>query len=331
MARIFFNEGQQKMFIERAKERTGLSFKLLAKRCGGHQRSYSDWLHEETSLPQDIALKLSILADVPIPPNVVVKDDFWYTKKAGILGGHAHIQQYGNPGTPEGRRLGGIRSLITHRETQSSFKQRKAVQNPGRSAELAEMCGIILGDGNVSYHQVSITLNRDTDSKYVQCVMQLMKRLFGIDVFVRQIGKTATLVATGINLVEILLRYGLRRGNKIQKQVDMPSWIKTHSSYARACVRGLIDTDGCVYIDRHRHGNKVYRNICLAFTSYSKPLLGSVHRLLLSFKIQSSMYRNNIKIRKRKNVYRYYKTIGTQNQKHAEKLERFFSEPGEVA
>ncbi|MBI4590649.1 MAG: helix-turn-helix transcriptional regulator, partial [Candidatus Rokubacteria bacterium] len=31
-------------------------------------------------------------------------------------------------------------------------------------------------------------------------------------------------------------------------QVDMPEWIKADARLARACVRGLVDTDGCIYI-----------------------------------------------------------------------------------
>lgn len=160
--------------------------------------------------------------------------------------------------------------------------------------------------------------------------MRLMKRLFAIEVTTRHVDHTTSLVLTGVNAVECLLKYGLKRGNKIRQQVDIPLWIKGRPSYAKACARGLIDTDGCVYIDQHRYGRKTYKNICLAFTSYSKPLLESVYNLFLSLNIKSRLYRNNVKIRKEMDVYRYYQLIGSHNEKHLAKLKEFFQR-GEVA
>lgn len=325
MARVFFDDGQQKSFLEQAQRKTGFSFKVLAQHCGGHPRSYSDWLHEKASLPQDVAAKLARLANISLPAGIIVKEDFWYTKKAGQLGGLAHLRKYGNPGTPQGRALGGMRSLVTHKRINSNFTQRKFSRVPRRSAELAEMCGIILGDGNISYHQISVTLNRKTDAEYVQLVLTFMKKLFGVDVTLRQRDNTSTLVVTGVGVVECLLKHGLQRGNKIRKQVDIPLWIKENALFAKSCVRGLLDTDGSVYFDRHNYGGKIYQNICLAFTSYSQPLLNSVYNLLLSIDVRASLYHNNLKVRRKDDVYRYHEIVGSRNAKHLCKLKHFFS------
>ena len=40
---------------------------------------------------------------------------------------------------------------------------------------------------------------------------------------------------------------GLKPGNKIKSQTTIPKWIWKSDELLKACVRGLIDTDGSVY------------------------------------------------------------------------------------
>ena len=50
-----------------------------------------------------------------------------------------------------------------------------------------------------------------------------------------------------------LLQLGLQTGNKVEKQVRIPDWIKAEREYFISCIRGLIDTDG--YIGRYKKQN----------------------------------------------------------------------------
>lgn len=331
MARIFFKRGEQGKFLSRVREKTGYSFKNLAKQCGGHPRSYSDWSREKASIPHHTALKLSRLANTPLPQDVVVKDDYWYAKKAGRLGGIAHIKKYGNPGTPEGRALGGTRSIATHNNLLTGFQTRKKIEYPQKNVKLAELLGIVLGDGSITYYQVTITLNSTTDADYAQWVMALCERLFGVTVHASTRENTISLTMSGVNMVEFLLKNGLQRGNKIRNQVNIPTWITRVPLYSLACVRGLVDTDGCIYLDTHRIRGKVYKNICLSFTSYSLPMLTAVYDLLRSLGLRPVQYKNNLKLRREHDIYRYYKLIGSHNKKHLMKMKEFFKQPGEVA
>lgn len=331
MARVFFKKGGQRAFFSRVQKKTGYSFKLLAQHCGGHQRSYSDWIREKASLPYHTALKLSQLAKVSLPDDIVVRNDYWYTRKAGRLGGIAHIKKYGNPGTPEGRSLGGTRSIATHNNLQTGFQTRKKVRFPRKNAELAELLGIILGDGSITHYQVTVTLNSITDADYAYWVKGLCEKLFGVKVHAGRRENTINLTISGVGMVEFLLKNGLKIGNKIRNRVDIPTWIGKSRIFSHACVRGLIDTDGCVYLDTHYINRKRYKYICLAFTSYSGSLLKSVYKVLFSGGLNPTLYKNNLKLRKENDVYRYYKLIGSHNTKHLSKLENFFENSGEVA
>lgn len=40
------------------------------------------------------------------------------------------------------------------------------------------------------------------------------------------------------------------KGSKVDQQVCAPGWIKENREYATHCLRGLLETDGCIYLDR---------------------------------------------------------------------------------
>jgi intein/homing endonuclease len=73
-----------------------------------------------------------------------------------------------------------------------------------------------------------------------------------------------------MNLLDFLTSKGVVRGNKILQQFDIPEWIKASPEYKKYFVRGLVDTDGCLYIHQHKVGGKLYKNLGLCFSSYSK-------------------------------------------------------------
>lgn len=40
------------------------------------------------------------------------------------------------------------------------------------------------------------------------------------------------------------------KGSKIKQQARVPHWIRTNHKFSKACLRGLTQTDGCIYNDR---------------------------------------------------------------------------------
>jgi len=276
-------------------------------------------------MPHDITIKLAKRYSIKLPTNIKIKADFWSTRKAGKLGGIVSYKKYGNPGTTKGRKLGGFHSLTTHQKLNTKFKTRKKVILPKKNEKLSELVGILLGDGSISQYQIGITLNSQTDAKYGAWMSKFISKLFNVSVK-KTIRKKNTLQLTiaGINIVEYLLKLELKRGSKIRNQISIPNWIKREDKFAKACLRGLIDTDGCIYIDKHKYKNKTYKNICLDFTSYSKPLLNTTYELLSSLELSPKKYKKGVKIRKEINVKKYFNIIGTHNDKHLKKYTNFF-------
>ncbi len=138
---------------------------------------------------------------------------------------------------------------------------RKDIIYPDLSEDLAELMGIIFGDGGINNGwQTTIYLNAKTDSEYVFYVSDLIYRLFHIPakIYYTKRRDVARVVINSTEVVETLIKFGAIKGHKIHGGLSIPSWILSNKTYAIACIRGVFDTDGCTYVDRHQYKNKTY-------------------------------------------------------------------------
>ena len=206
----------------------------------------------------------------------------------------------------------------------NSLFSRKTINKPRRSKELAEFIGIMLGDGGITNwaQQIKITLNNRDDKEYIEFVCKLIEKLFHRkpSIFPRKEAIASTISVSSMNLVDYLVKLGLKTGNKVKLQVDIPDWIKNNRTYSIACVRGLVDTDGCIFKHTYKINNKSYIYKKLAFVSCSQPLRKSVYDTLKSVGIKSRFYSyRDIRIDSQKDMELYFKIIGSSNPKHLNK------------
>jgi len=85
--------------------------------------------------------------------------------------------------------------------------------------------------------------------------------------------------------------------------------------YRIACLRGLVDTDGCIYVHIHKIRGKQYKNIGLSFTSYSPELIGQVAEILAELKIMPHITsrQRDIYLYRADAVAMYLELVGTSN------------------
>ena len=126
------------------------------------------------------------------------------------------------------------------------------------SEELAELVGIILGDGHIhaqpntndknSQYYVSVTTHED-EIQLINHAENLMSELIGKEPLRLPNCKfnSLQLRLTGMKGVIKMKNCGLKSGNKVEQQVGVPEWIKQDKNYTIKCLRGLIDTDGTIY------------------------------------------------------------------------------------
>lgn len=245
----------------------------------------------------------------------------------GRKGGLARAALYGNPGTPEGRRKGGLNSIRTHIQNQTGFKTLKPITIPEHSVRLAELMGILMGDGHVGLYQTIITTNSDTDSQHAFFVKKLIEQLFTVQARLsnRQNKKVCEVTVSSKSVCRFLEDQGIPQGNKITLGVQIPVWIREKILYRKVFVRGLFDTDGCVYLDTHHYGRKVYKNLGMAFANQSLPLLSFFKETLELLELhptQKTKFR--VFLRRKEDIRRYFDLVGSSNEKHLKKIRQYF-------
>ena len=205
---------------------------------------------------------------------------------------------------------------------------RKNIIFPSDSIELAEFLGIEFGDGGIgNLWQVVISLNSISDSKYAEYITTLGFRLFGIKPKLRKRPNQNTLVVvySSTHLVDFIVSKGAVRGNKIAQQIDVPQWINQDLEYEKAFVRGLMDTDGCLYIHRHTIKNVLYKNLGLCFASFSNKLIISVANILIKNGIKPYITNKGrcIYLYSYKSVVKYLSIFGSSNPRILDKFKEW--------
>jgi len=324
--RVIFPSGGQRRFLLKAVKKLNLSWSLFANKIGVHKRTLNDWKREEYSMPLDVVKKISKIVKVKIPKDIEVKEPFWYVYKGAKIGGKmgaiACFKKYGSyGGDPEYRK----KKWYEWWEREGKYKSNlitfsKPIRKPKYSRDLAEFVGFVLGDGGITQRQVTITLHYKDDKEYGKFVVDLIKKLFKVPVGAYY-DKKSSVVNYCVSRSELVHfcteKLGLKKGNKIKQQVDIPNWIKQNRFYSIACVRGLVDTDGCVFTHSYKVNGKLYRYKKLVFTSYSKPLRYSVFEIMKDNGLNPRLAQErDIRLDSIEDMQKYFRIIDSHNPKH---------------
>ena len=183
--------------------------------------------------------------------------------------------------------------------------------------QLAELFGILFGDGHISPTQVMVTLGIK-ELEYVNHVATLIERLFKTKpaIFTRRAvsrnSKYRTVYFGSVAAVRWLLKEGLVH-NKVKAQVDVPQWIFSRKSFIKSFLRGFFDTDGSIY--RLRFGMQI------SLTNRSLPILHSLHQIFRRLEYNPSRISgHHLYLTRRDEVIRFFRDIKPSNHKHVERF-----------
>ena len=335
-ARVFFSRGSQKIFLEKLQGQLNLNLKDFSEIAGVCVRSMTDWKREKNSVSLQGLKALCLRAGIDLPKDMEIKDRFWYISKAGRAGGLATFKKYGGIAGDEEYRK---KKWLEWWNKKGKFNPKpyfltKDIAFPRQSNQLAEFIGIVLGDGGVSERQVSITLNKVDDLEFSFYVKNLTDSLFFVksSVYIKKDQSVLNIVVSRTKLVKFLLEMGLRVGSKVRQQTGIPKWINKSDSFIKFCMRGLLDTDGCFYIDKHKYKDKIYLNCGINFTNRSLPILNFFKDNLEKFEYHPTQKTKfSIFLRREEEIIRYFKEIGSSNPKHLNKFNKYYNHKfGEV-
>lgn len=190
----------------------------------------------------------------------------------------------------------------------------KLVNLPDKSSDLAELIGICLGDGCAWGYQTYITLGTENDRTYIPYVTQLINRLFP-EVFVSTIYKKNE-KALDLRINSKVVTDFLRSMGIVSHNKRVPEWIFDDLDFTKACIRGLIDTDGTFIIHRYSIKGKDYQYLKISFTNRSENLLNFLHQGLRNLGIKGyRSYKYQVWVHDQKEVEKYLRVVGTGNLK----------------
>lgn len=181
--------------------------------------------------------------------------------------------------------------------------------------ELAEFIGIMLGDGNLTHYQASVTLGKK--DRYAPYVSNLMERLFGVrpKTLITKTGNQVVYLGS-TRLTNWLLEMGLVF-NKVRDQVEMPLWIKQNRDFQQAVLRGLFDTDGSIYLLKSRRGQ-------ISFCNRSRPLIEAVRELLVDLGFHPSRISGHqLYLTRKEDLIEFLERIRFANEKHNDRIRNF--------
>jgi len=148
----------------------------------------------------------------------------------------------------------------------------------------------------------------------------LIRKLFGINpsIYCRRTSNGIRLVISSTELCDYLRKLRLDK-----KAKTIPQWILKNQKYQLACLRGLMDTDGCVFTHHYQVNGKFYSYKKLVFKNHSRPLINSVYNLLKGVGLHHPRITKNykeVRIESKEDVQKYFQLIGFHNPKN---LKRF--------
>ncbi|PIY79050.1 MAG: hypothetical protein COY81_04800 [Candidatus Pacebacteria bacterium CG_4_10_14_0_8_um_filter_43_12] len=300
-----------------------ISTQTFSEKLGFHCRTVKDWSKSKHTFPLEVAEKIKYITHIPLPSNAIVFDSVKQKSEAGKKGAIARNTIFPNPGTFESRRKGGLHSLKVHELLQDRFITKKKLNVTKDSNKLAELIGVILGDGSVSKYQVRITLHNH-EKTYSKHVSKLIKLVFLEEPSIGERKNIIDISISGKNIVTFLVKKGLFVGNKLKNNVSVPKWIKKQKNWIYSVLRGLFDTDGSIYLDSHYHGSKKYKSLCVAYTFYPTNLLTDAYLLLKLIGFHPTRgTKNRVMLRRREEVIQFFKKIKPANAKHINRFLNF--------
>jgi intein/homing endonuclease len=166
------------------------------------------------------------------------------------------------------------------------------------SGELAELLGVVLGDGFIGAHErtevLRIACNYNNPGFYNR-YGTLIEHIFD--------KKPAIKKRRNSNCVDIVMyqkgiaqRLGLETGAKTRRPYLLPDWIKNNPEYQVKFLRGLYETDGC-----HCEHLPTYTHKFI-FTNVNESLLEIVFMLLCGLGFHPTKTVNNIQLSRKLEV-----------------------------
>lgn len=206
--------------------------------------------------------------------------------------------------------------------------------------DLAEETGWHIGDGSMNFYVCSNKIRgiyqlrghiEDDMKHYIERIKPLFKKIYGLDISLRKMESTRVFgfQIWNCDLINFKKRLGLPLGEKIN--IGIPKLFFERRELITAVIRGIFDTDGCLYFMKRSTGLYPSVEICSTSSVLIKQLVESFKKLEIRATFYSWQGKGNRKraykvlIRGEEMLHKFMKTIKPANPKHQEKYKFFLN------
>ena len=271
----------------------------------------------ENIIPEKIKTKLEILDK---------QEDNWGKIKGGKETYKVLIQKYGSEEIRKRQINGGRKSSKIKQENQIPINL--DIENP----LFLEFYGVLLGDGwlsklkwkNKIIHLIGISGNAKLDREFFSYIQKNIKTLFDRNAYLKERPKYNSIelnFSHKLLLKKINEELGFPVGEKVNLSINRKIYNQGYEKM-KYVIRGIFDTDGCVYFDKTPVGRPYP---CIGITMKAPILMRQISEMLLKqgFKLRHEMYRYpiiQIRLKGTKQLTKWINEIGSSNPRNLNKL-----------
>ena len=193
----------------------------------------------------------------------------------------------------------------------------KEILKPKLDSSLAEILGILNGDGHISPINYEIcVVGSILEDDYLNYIQDLFEKTLKLKFTVLQEETKYKLRTYSKNMVEFLVEeYGLPTGNKMGK-LKIPIKILKSKKLLVSYLRGLFDTDGTFYLRRKT-------DPVLEISSADYIFLKQVKDALITIRFNARISNTHISIYNKNHINQFFKIIKPANPKHLKKYQSY--------
>lgn len=208
-----------------------------------------------------------------------------------------------------------ISETMRNRSIDNFFAWREEMKQEGKikstypsfkkDGNLAELLGVILGDGNICKFPRTEALRivgNSNNPGYVNRYAKIVELVFKKKPSVAK-RKDANAYNITIYQKKISKRLNIPTGSKRDLKIVVPKWILTKEKYICRYLRGLYESDGCYCVHEPTYTHK------FIFTNMNQSLLNVVYNLLKRLGLHPHMTKYNVQISRKAEVAKAMKLL----------------------
>lgn len=180
-----------------------------------------------------------------------------------------------------------------------------------KNGDLAELIGVVLGDGHICIYPRCEELRVISNSKndgFIQRYAGLMEKIFEKKPYVIP-SQSANSTKIGFYEKFISKRLGILPGARKDLKIDVPKWIFKNKEYVVRYLRGLYEAEGSFCVHKQTYTYK------FLFSNRNESMLSNVYDLMKTLGFRPHRSRYQIQISKKEEVYKATEVLSFRDYK----------------